>query len=87
MKILFAVSLLAALGLTLGGCQSSSAPVVRGKVVVNFVEPDKFADVKSSFVGSTDEGYLSELRRFLEDQAGRPFMVVGDTAWSIVARP
>ena len=47
-----------------------------GRVTVTFDQPDKFTDVKSSYLGATDQGYLNELQRYIE-YAARGYLADG----------
>jgi hypothetical protein len=77
MKTTFALSFLAVLALVGAGCQSQPAGP-HGKVVVNFDQPEKFTDVKTTMSGGTEQGYLDSLRQYLEDRAG-PYVPVNQT--------
>jgi len=70
--------LLAAL-LLAAGCQTTPplpSASKDGRVTVIFDQPDKFTDAKSSFNGSTDQGYLEELQRYI-DQNARGYLADG----------
>jgi len=78
MKKLFSLSFLdgkvfalaAALALAWAGCQSSPQKP-HGTVVVNYVHPESFTDMRSVFNGPTDQAYLDDLRDYIETWAGR----------------
>jgi hypothetical protein len=70
MKTSLPLSFFAALILALCGCESAPATGPHGKVVVNFDHPENFTDVKASYGGSTDQGYLDVIRLHLENRAG-----------------
>lgn len=64
--------LLLAAVLIAGGCQSaqtSSTPVKRDNVAVNFHEADKFTDVRESFGDSSSQHYLDLLSKHVQRTA------------------
>jgi hypothetical protein len=67
---LFAVILLAA------GCQTVTPVPNDGRVTVIFDQPEKFTDAKSSFQGFTDQGYLDDLKRYI-DRTARGYLAEG----------
>ena len=71
------LTLFAALVLAWAGCQSQPA-APHGKTVVNYLTPEKFTDVKSTFSGPTDQGYLDALRDHLITQAAN-YIPAGQT--------
>lgn len=70
MKKLPALSFLAALALAWAGCQSQPAKP-QGKVIVNYVQPENFTDLRSDFNAPTDQAYLDDFRDYIEMWAGK----------------
>jgi len=70
MKKLLALTLIATLGLAWAGCQSQPAKP-QGKVIVTYVHPEGFTDMRSTFNGPTDAYYLDDFREYVETWAGR----------------
>ena len=62
--------------LLIAGCQTSAPVPSDGRITVTFDQPDKFTDVKSSYQGSTDQGYLEDLRRYI-DHTARGYLAEG----------
>jgi hypothetical protein len=60
---LFAILLLTA------GCQTLAPVPNDGRVTVTFDQPDKFTDAKSRYNGDTDQGYLDNLKRYIDGTA------------------
>ncbi len=67
---LFAAALLVA------GCQTSRPVTNDGRVTVTFDQPDKFTDLKYYYQGPTDQGYLDDLRHYIE-QTARGYLAAG----------
>lgn len=73
MKTIVSRFLIAAAALFALGQPVRSAAADEARVTVKFVNPEKFTDIKDSFMG-TEKGrdyYLKELRALIEAQAGR----------------
>jgi len=66
---LFAVLLVA-------GCQTSPPVPNDGRVTVTFDQADRFTDVKYYYQGPADQGYLEDLRHYLE-QSARGYLAEG----------
>jgi Protein of unknown function (DUF3016) len=59
------------------GCQSPLTPVPNdGRVTVTYDQPEKFTDVRSSYQGGTDQGYLDDLARYI-DRVARGYLADG----------
>ncbi len=76
MKKLFPLTLLAAIALAWGGCQTESTP--HGTVVVNYDHPENYTDFKSNFREPTSQAYMDDLRHHLVVWAAKS-LPVGQT--------
>ena len=71
MKKILPASLLALLAFAGFGSVSALAKSPQGHVIVNYVQPEKFTDLKYSSNGGTEPGFLDSLRDFLVTEAGK----------------